>query len=83
MSADQNSPERKRHLPSTFYNAITLAGATIAAIALGLIAFLVVLEMTATEHNPYMGIVAFILLPAFLVIGLIIRACIVQQVVGD
>jgi hypothetical protein len=74
VSVAPNSPERKRRLPSTFYNTITLAGATIAATALGLIAFLVVLEMTASEHNPYMGIIAFILMPAILVLGLLIGA---------
>jgi len=74
VSEAEKTPTRKRRLPSTFYNMITVVGATIAAIALLLIVFLVVLEATAADHNPYMGIVAFIILPAFLVAGLIIGA---------
>ena len=72
MPEAQNNSPRKRRLPSTFYNAITLAGTAIAAIALSLIVFLVVLEATAPEPNPYMGIITFVALPAVLIVGIII-----------
>jgi nitrate/TMAO reductase-like tetraheme cytochrome c subunit len=63
-----------RRLPSAFYNTITLAGTSLAAVAFALIIFLIVLEATAATHNPYMGIIAFVILPAFLVLGLVIGA---------
>jgi hypothetical protein len=68
----QNKPSRRRRLPASYYNGITLAGAALAALALGLIVFMVILETTAEDHNPYVGIVAFIILPAFLVLGIAI-----------
>jgi nitrate/TMAO reductase-like tetraheme cytochrome c subunit len=61
-------------LPTVFYNAITGIGAALAATSLGLILFLVVLESLAEEHKPYVGILAFVVLPVFLVIGLIMIA---------
>ncbi len=74
MAEAKNSTDKKRRLPSTFYNSITLIGATIAAVAFGLIIFLVVLEATAKQHNPYMGIIAFVIMPVFLVLGLLVGA---------
>jgi len=65
---------RKRRLPSTFYNAITLVGVTLAAISLVLIFFMIALEQFGDDHNPYIGIIAFVILPAFLVLGMIIAA---------
>ena len=61
-------------LPTVFYNPITAIGAGLAATSLGLIAFLVILESLAEEHKPYVGIIAFVVLPVFLVIGLIMIA---------
>lgn len=60
----------KRIFPASFYNVITLSGAAIAAVSFGLILFLIVLEMLATNPKPYMGIVAFVILPTFLLLGL-------------
>ena len=60
----------KRIFPSSFYNPVTLVGAAIAAVSLGLIAFLMVIESFAENPKPYMGIVAFVLLPAVMIIGL-------------
>ncbi|MBI2419257.1 MAG: NapC/NirT family cytochrome c [Ignavibacteriales bacterium] len=64
----------KRKFPAVFYNPISLAGASIATVCAGLIAFLVVIEFFAREHKPYMGIVAFIILPAIMICGLILIA---------
>lgn len=64
----------RKWLPSSFYNPITIAGAAIAAISFGLILFLMLLETLATEQKPYMGIIAFVILPAFLIVGLILVA---------
>jgi len=74
MAESTNAPERKRRFPSSFYNAITLAGTALAAISLGLIVFLMALESLSHEHKPYMGIIAFVILPGFLIIGLVLGA---------
>jgi NapC/NirT cytochrome c family protein len=60
----------KRIFPSSFYNLITLIGLAIAGISIGVILFMVLLEATSENPNPYMGIFAFTIVPVFLVIGL-------------
>ena len=62
----------RKIFPSSFYNPITLIGATISSISFGLILFLMLLEVLTSQHKPYMGILAFVVLPAFLIIGLIL-----------
>ncbi len=62
----------KRIFPSSFYNPVTLVGAAIAGVSFGLILFLMVLESFSESPKPYMGIIAFVLLPAVLLIGLFI-----------
>jgi hypothetical protein len=64
----------KRLFPSSFYNLLSLAGAFVAVLSFGLIIFLFVLELLSEESKPYMGIIAFIILPAFLIAGLILIA---------
>jgi len=63
-----------RVLPDKFYNPVSLLGSAIAAVSFGLIVFLVVLELLAEEQKPYMGILAFVVLPGFLIIGLVLIA---------
>src|SRR5664279_1925576 len=63
-----------KRFPSAFYNPLTIAGVVIAAISFGLILFLMLLELLATEHKPYMGIIAFVILPGILITGLILIA---------
>ena len=70
MSAETPKPAPRRRFPSTFYNTITLGGAALAAISLGLILFLMALEALSHEHKPYMGIIAFVILPGFLIAGM-------------
>jgi nitrate/TMAO reductase-like tetraheme cytochrome c subunit len=62
----------RRLIPSSFYNIASLVGFSISAVSLGLIVFLTVVEFFAEEQKPYMGIVAFLILPVFLIIGLIV-----------
>lgn len=64
----------KNKLPSSVYNPVSFIGAAIALISFGLILFLMVLEFFAKEHKPYVGILAFIILPGFLIIGLLLIA---------
>jgi thiosulfate reductase cytochrome b subunit len=66
---------KKRLFPIVFYNPITMTGVLVAAISLVTIVFLMVLEFFSTEvQNPYIGIVTFIILPSFLIGGLILIA---------
>jgi hypothetical protein len=62
----------KRIFPSSFYNLITLIGLAIAGVSIGVILFMVLLEATSENPNPYMGIFAFTIVPFFLVVGLIL-----------
>ncbi len=62
----------RKWLPSSFYNPVTFTGAAIAAVSFGLILFLMLLEATTSQQKPYMGIIAFIILPGFLIVGLIL-----------
>lgn len=59
----------KRFFPEEVYNPITIAGAGLSALSLGLIVFLTVLDLLSPESKPYMGILTFIILPGFLLIG--------------
>jgi hypothetical protein len=62
----------KRIFPTSFYNMPTLIGAAIAAVSFGLILFLVLLETMTGSPKPYMGIIAFVILPAIMIIGIAI-----------
>src|SRR6266700_2596578 len=59
--------------PSLARNAISAVGLVIAAISLANIIFLVVADATGV-HNPYVGILAYAVVPAFLVAGLALFA---------
>lgn len=61
----------RRLFPPIVYNPVTLLGAAIASISLGLIVFLFILEFFSGESRPYLGIITFIVLPIFLIIGLL------------
>lgn len=60
----------RRLFPSSFYNLTTIIGASVASVSFGLIAFLMILEFFAEQQKPYMGIVAFVILPAILLVGI-------------
>jgi len=60
----------RRLFPNSFYNVITLVGAAIAGVSFGLILFLILLESVAEQPKPYMGIIAFVILPVFLFVGI-------------
>ena len=62
----------KRIFPSSFYNTVTLLGAAVATISFGLILFLMALELLSEQPKPYMGIIAFVILPTFLLIGIVL-----------
>ena len=74
-------PRRRRsvvpcdqNFPAAFVNPITFGGLAIAAVSLIVIVFLAVLEYFAESPNPYMGILAFVIVPSVLLSGLAIAA---------
>jgi len=64
----------RRIFPNSFYNIITLVGSAIAAVSFGLILFLMLLESMAETPKPYMGVIAFVLLPGIMLAGLFVAA---------
>ena len=64
----------RKLFPTAVYNPITFTGLAISAISFGLIIFLFILEFFSDDAHPYMGIIAFIILPGILIIGLMIAA---------
>ena len=59
-------------IPKLYHNYISLAGMVIAVTALLSIIFLFVLEITESSHQPYLGILIYILLPGVMLFGLFI-----------
>jgi nitrate/TMAO reductase-like tetraheme cytochrome c subunit len=48
---------------------MSLTGAAVSALSFGLIVFLFLLELLGTKQKPYMGIIAFVILPSFVLGG--------------
>jgi hypothetical protein len=63
-----------QRLPSVFYNWVSLAGAVLAVVSLSVIVLLILIDQFVGETTLYLGLVTFMLLPAFLVVGLILIA---------
>jgi len=63
------SESMRLRVPPSFANPITLVGVTITTVCFIVIGFLVVVEALATEPNPYIGILAFIIVPTILLGG--------------
>ena len=64
----------KKRFPLYVYNPITITGASIAIISSGLVLFLFVLDIFSTTENTYLGILTYIIIPTFLIIGLLLIA---------
>ena len=64
----------KKTFPESVYNPITLTGAAITLVSFGLILFLMLLEALSPSQKPYMGVIVFVILPVFLILGLILIA---------
>lgn len=62
----------KFKLPSSTYNWISLTGAVIALISLFMIVFLFAISYFLDRGGSYLGLVIYILLPAFLIVGLVL-----------
>ncbi len=59
-------------LPRSFYNVTTFVGALFAFLFLLVTLFLFAVELTAPQSHPYMGLVAFIVLPTLFVLSLLV-----------
>ena len=59
-------------LPSALYNWTSVIGAVIAIIALFMIVFLIAISLFFEVTSSYLGIVIYIILPIFLILGLIL-----------
>ena len=62
----------KRHLPNIFYNPISLAGAAIATVSFATIVFLTIVDQLQSKQPAYFGIIAYVVLPVPLFLGLLI-----------
>lgn len=72
---DSRRSQRPTRLPASYYNVISLTGAALAGLSVVLILFLFALEHFSDGHtSPYVGIIAFVILPGFLVLGLALGA---------
>lgn len=73
---DRNDPSTSRakdeRMRGLFRNTISLIGAAIAAVSLANIAFLFLIDLTSGRPSPYIGIFAYMIMPAFLVLGLLL-----------
>jgi nitrate/TMAO reductase-like tetraheme cytochrome c subunit len=66
----QEIPAKK--LPSLFRNYISFTGAAIIFASLASIVLLFLIELTGNTNNPYLGIFTWIVLPGFLIFGIVI-----------
>jgi len=61
----------KQRLPDVYYNPISMIGGAIAIVSLGTILFLFFVDLVS-DPAIYVGIITYIILPSFLIIGLIL-----------
>ncbi len=61
--------ERK---PGLFRNTLSLVGAALAAVSLANIIFLFLIDTISGRPSPYIGIFAYMVMPAFLILGLLL-----------
>jgi nitrate/TMAO reductase-like tetraheme cytochrome c subunit len=78
MSADRpqdetdNSNQSGGPAPGLMRNAISLVGAALALVSAANIAFLIFIDYITGRPSPYIGILAYMILPAFLLLGLLL-----------
>ncbi len=62
----------KLRLPSSTHNWISLSGAVLAIVSFSMIVFLFVIGVFLDQQNSYLGLIIYIILPVFLVLGLLL-----------
>jgi nitrate/TMAO reductase-like tetraheme cytochrome c subunit len=71
--ATEKAPEESRHrLRMLLRNPVSLAGVALAIVSLANIFLFVVIDFIATKSSPYVGILAYMVSPAFLILGLLL-----------
>lgn len=63
--------KKRRLLPIVFCNPITLAGALLFFLSFVIILFLIEVELFSENLNSYLGIITFIVLPTFVILGIL------------
>ena len=69
---DKNSGQKKQRFPDHFYNSITYLGVMLSVFILVCEFFLFAIDFTSSTPSIYLGLVTYVLLPPFLIIGLIL-----------
>jgi nitrate/TMAO reductase-like tetraheme cytochrome c subunit len=74
---DQHEPEPRSddengRRPGLFRNTVSLIGAALAAVSLANIIFLFLIDAISGKPSPYIGIFAYMVMPAFLILGLLL-----------
>jgi nitrate/TMAO reductase-like tetraheme cytochrome c subunit len=73
MSAEQpESQQSREHSVRLIRNPVSLTGAALATTALATIVFLFFINLVSTQPSPYIGILLFMVAPAFLILGLLL-----------
>ncbi|MGB2676143.1 MAG: NapC/NirT family cytochrome c [Candidatus Acidiferrum sp.] len=73
MSTDRPQPRRPEEPKiSLLRNPVSLIGAAIAATSLATIAFLLFVNFISVRPSPYIGVLGFMVAPAFLILGLLL-----------
>src|SRR5664280_2926180 len=72
MTPDQREPEQKEKAARLIRNPLSLAGAALATISLAYILFLSLISLLWPQDNPYLGVLTFMVFPAFLILGLLL-----------
>ncbi len=64
----------KKLFPQSMYNMMSMFGSALTVVSFAVFLFLFLVETLAEHTNPYMGIFTFMLVPLFLILGLILIA---------
>lgn len=64
------SKKSRRKYFNSFYNTISFAGTFLAVLVFGIILLLILLERFSDVESPYVGVITYIIMPVFLIIGL-------------
>ena len=62
----------ERRMPRLIHNWLSTIGAVIAGVSMLVILFFLILSVLSAKINPYVGILIYIVLPAFLILGLLL-----------
>src|ERR1700756_5676450 len=72
--SDSPQPTGIARVRQLLRNPISIIGLALAAVALGNIFFLFFIDLTSPHPSPYVGILAYMVAPGFLIAGLAIAA---------